>query len=174
MRRRMILGVALACCALPWSAGGYARPSEPAKGAALLDAIVDCRSRSEQAARLACYDRASADLVAARETRGLQVVDAAEGEEKRRSVFGLAPAEQVRRADVAPPIAKLDGVIARVTPFGRDNFTLTLSDNSVWRTTDGARISPAAGDSISIRRAAMSSYLASFGGARGIRIKRLR
>jgi hypothetical protein len=86
----------------------------------------------------------------------------------------LPAAEQLRRTAATAPVLKIDSLITRVVNAGRDTFTLLLADGSVWRTSERARVPPETGDKITIRRAAMGSFLASFAGGRGVRIERLR
>ena len=56
----------------------------------LFEALVHCRSITDDAARLQCFDTAAANLQAATERRDVVVVDRAQVRESRRRLFGLA------------------------------------------------------------------------------------
>lgn len=156
---------------------GTAVAQSPADGPSLVEAVSNCRKIASQNERLACFDRASAALDAARADQGLVIMDKAQIREKRRSLFGFqlpkinlfggksdAPEEEIK---------ELTSTIRNVSPSGRDNFTLRLADNSVWRTTERSKVDPKRGDTILIRRAALGSYRAKVAGGLAVRIQRV-
>ncbi len=147
------------------------------KGETLLDAVTRCRTVSDTARRLACYDAAAGELASARSNNEVTVLSRDEVAQKRRSLFGLVlPDVNLfgRGAERMPAVEELDSTVARLAVAGRDVFTVTMADGTVWRTTERARINPAAGDKVHIRRGALGSYLASFAGGRSVRIERVR
>ena len=145
-------------------------------GERLIAAVTQCRTVADPAERVACYDRAAAALAQASGDGSLTVMGREEVAAKQRSLFGLAanatPTD--RRAPAIPQVDTLDSTVSRRVLAGRDEFAITLADGSVWRTLEKARIDPEAGDPVHIRRGAMNGYLASFKGARAVRIERVR
>lgn len=157
----------------PWAAA----QGRIGSGERVIDAVAACRGEQDGARRLACYDRAADDLIAARQRNELTILSPAEVKEGQRAVFGLPVSEQrlygAKAAKIAP-IETLDSTVTRLSRAGRDTFTVVLEDGSVWRTTERARYEPAVGNSVHIKRGALGSYLGSFNDARSVRIERIR
>lgn len=151
---------------------GAARP--PA-----LVRLVDCRGITDTTARLACYDREVAALDAAEARKDLVVVDREQLSKTRRTLFGLTLPNLSVFGDDSPDaeaFAKLDTKIktARQNPYGK--WTFVLEDGATWSQVDSRNlgVDPRPGDDISIRRAAMGSYLANVNKQIAIRVQRLR
>lgn len=142
----------------------------------------DCRLIAADEARLACYDSVfggPADVPGSRPTIPI------EGD-PRQSVpavpsgsdqdFGLTP-EQSRSklADVPPPVLQINSRVSRIVEIQRDRFLLTLENGQIWLQIEPTpRQRFQAGDAITIRKAALNSYLAS--GERtgtGVRVRRI-
>lgn len=160
--------------------GGAAGAGEsPPAGA--LDTLLACRGIGEDAARLACFDRAASSLAAAQAGGSVVVVDRARVEAARRQAFGfsipsLADILPAARADAAETRV-LKQVEAEVVAarLGRDGkWLLSLNDGSVWRQTDTESVlrPPRAGSRVVIKSAALGSYLLSVDGQRSVRARR--
>lgn len=169
-----------------WAAGaamlllagsGAAQAPASSDGTSLIEAVSNCRKIADQSSRLACFDQAAAALETARVNQGLVIMDKAQIREKRRSLFGfqLPKINLFGSKNDAPEeeIEELTSTIRSVSRAGRDNFTLRLADNSVWRTTEPSKIDPETGDAIVIRRAALGSYRAKVAGRLAVRIQRV-
>ncbi|MCJ1962488.1 hypothetical protein MTR65_17480, partial [Novosphingobium sp. 2637] len=78
------LGAALALTPL---AAGAQESGEPP---AALRGLAQCRALTDDAARLACFDRESAALLAASDTGAVAIVDEDEARQVRRSLYGFA------------------------------------------------------------------------------------
>ena len=151
----------------------YADRANPAEGDAPPPAfqnLIDCRSTTDDAARLACYDKQVAALAAARENRDVVIVDREQIRKTRRSLFGLTlPKLDIFGSDKdsereEEEFVQIETTIASASQ--RDgHWTITLEDGARWRQTDTRPLvrEPARGVPIKIRRAAMGSFLANVG-----------
>lgn len=175
MNRNLIKVISVAFAVQAGVAAAQSAPT-PDRGVRLVEAVTDCVGIADPTSRLACYDKASAALVAAQRRRDITVLSREEVTEKRRSLFGL-PVDDRKLfgggADVAP-IETLEAKVTRVTVAGRAMFTVTLADNTVWRTTEPMRDEPVVGDDARIRRGTLGGYFGTFNRGRGVRIERVR
>ncbi|RPI14783.1 MAG: hypothetical protein EHM60_05885 [Lysobacterales bacterium] len=89
--------------------------------------------------------------------------------------FGLTPEQQQRRKPEKPPeIESVESRVTAVKPLQYDRFRLTLENGQVWSQTEPTprqRFYP--GDTITIRKAALGSYMATGPkSSGGIRVRR--
>jgi hypothetical protein len=167
----LIFAAAAAAAAAVQPGVGNSPPASPA----VVSAVSACRAIAEPGARLACFDRAAESLDAAISRREVVAITRNEVRQTRRSLFGF-------------PVGKLpffggsDGEeereitakIASARALGYEKWRIRLDSGAVWDTIEDVdRNSPAAGDSVRIRRAALGSYLLSIDGQRGVRARRV-
>ena len=130
------LTIAAAMLALPVVVAGQDTP-------AVVTAVYQCRTLSDDAARLACFDKAAAELEQAQNARAL--------------VFG--------DEDAFPRFegAELKGKIVEVRPNRAGQYVLTMPDGTRWLQTEWTKFmfDPKAGDAILIRKGLTGSYRAS-------------
>jgi hypothetical protein len=141
----------------------------------VVDDLAACRAVADPAARLACFDKTAAALIAARERKDVVVLDREEVRKTRRSLFGFTlPRIKLfgDGEDDAEAIKELTGTAASVVPAERDFYAVKLDDGSRWQTIEAARFPPKAGQTVRIKRAAMGSFMAAFNGGRWVRVKR--
>jgi hypothetical protein len=148
-------------------------PSPPAPP---LAALLECRARTEDAARLACFDAAAAAFGKAAENGDLMVVDRAQIERARQEAFGFRlPALTLldREGEEAPQsrVAMVRSV--RVANDG--GLLIELDDGAVWRQTDQRTLGrrPRPGSKAEIRRGALNSYFMSLDGQPSLRARRV-
>jgi len=145
-----------------------------------LGAIDACRAIAADPARLACFDREAAALLAATESGQVSVVDRADMRAARRSLFGFAlPRLPFFSGDrsAEDAIDQLESTIRSVQPLENGRYRMTLTaDNAVWETTEATmRLrSPRSGDKIVIKKAALGSYFLRIGGQVGIKGQRVK
>lgn len=145
-----------------------------------LSAISACRAIAEDPARLACFDRETAALLAATQSGQLSVVDRADMKAARRSLFGFSLPKLPffsgdKSADETPE--QIESTIRSVQLIDRDRYRLSLADgNAVWETTESKmRLdTPRAGDKIVIRKASLGSYFLRIGGQIGVKGRRIK
>jgi hypothetical protein len=163
--------------------GVLAAPAEAAprqdKGAPpspVVDAIAACRSITDNGARLACYDQASARFTDAVGKGELIVMDKAEVKQTRRSLFGFTlPRIRLFRGDEGPDQDELTAKVASASGIGYDKYRIRIEDGAVWETTEGSAMitPPRAGDTVVIKRGPLGSYMMRIAGQRAVRAKRV-
>jgi hypothetical protein len=160
------------------AAGRPAGPSvPPVERPEAFEALVKCRAITEDAARLRCFDQATAALQQAAEKRDIVIVDRAQVRQTRRTLFGL---ELPRLAlfgggdEKGEEVSELDGIIASARDAGNGRWLVHLEDGSTWLQVDDNVIAvwPKAGQKVLIKRAALGSYMMRVNGQPGVRVKR--
>lgn len=147
-------------------------------------APADCRAIADDAERLACYDRTFGSVAgdtgisAGPAKTGAASPDApqAPAPKSREEEFGLTleQLEQTRK-EGPPTIDLIESQVVAVDVLPRDRFLLKLENGQRWVQVEPTPRQPFyVGDSITIRKAAVGSFLAS--GARtgtGVRVRRI-
>lgn len=150
------------------------QPRSPA-----LTRLVGCRDLAAPEERLACYDREVAALDAAEARHDVVVVDRDQLRKTRRTLFGLTLPNLSIFGDDSPDEEGVQRIEAKIktvsqTPYGK--WIFELDDGARWAQTDSRELPiwPKPGQTISIRKAAMGSYLANVNDQIAIRVERLR
>ena len=149
-----------------------AKPGD-SKRAPLLTAVTQCRTVSDPAARLACFDESVAALDRAESDKAVVVIDRQQVREARRSLFGISlPATGLFGGDNDLPQIETTLKSASVDESGRWSFV--LADGARWTQSDDLVIArrPRANDRVIIKRAALGSFRLSVGGQPGVKAKR--
>jgi hypothetical protein len=146
----------------------------------VVDDVVACRALPDQLERLACYDR-TVPVLAASHAQGEVIIAGKEDVRKaREGLFGLnLSAERLfgaRKADDDASPRQIDALITSARQNRRGQWIFTIDSGAQWAQLDDRILyrSPEPGSSrISIREAAIGSYLANVDGQRAIRVKRV-
>lgn len=178
MTRKLILCAAL-LAGLPAAALAQSS-SAPQPQPELLEALTRCRTIADPAAKLQCFEAATAALEQAVERREVMVVDREQVREGRRRLFGLAlPSLPVFGGgdddeDDEDEVKSLEGVVASVSWNSFGKLVIRLEDGGVWHQTDDRHlgVEPRRGHAVVITRAALGSYMMRVNGQPGIRVKR--
>ena len=156
-------------------APGLAAAAEPAGRAQAFQAVLDCKKVADPAARLACYDAATARMGEA-ETKGdIVVIDRAQASAAHREAFGLhVPSLDFVAKALAPgEMDRVSGVVQSARADASGRWTFALEDGAIWRMIDGDLLRPPhAGSKVSIRRAALGSFMMNVDGQPGVRVHR--
>jgi hypothetical protein len=173
--KQYTLIAALAVVAAP--AAVSAAPKLPTQPPAAYSALLRCRTMTDAAARLACFDSAVAALDAAARNRELVVVDRDQIRKTRRSLFGLdLPNFRLfgDDEDEAEEVKTIEGVVASVGSDANARYIIRLKDGSIWRQMDGNTLGrgPRPGFKVVINRTMTGSYMMRVEGQPGIRVKR--
>jgi len=145
-----------------------------------LSAIEACRAVAADSARLACFDREAAALLAASRSGELSVVNRAEARAARRSLFGFALPKLPffagdKSADEVPDV--LESTIVSAREIANDRYRIQIAaGDAVWETTE-SRLSfraPRGGERIVIKKAALGSYFLRVEGQIGIKGRRVK
>jgi len=166
------IAVALASLASSAQAAGPVKTDRPA----VLKSILDCRARTADAERLACYDAAVAAMNRAETAGDVIIIDRQQAQAARRQAFGL-DLSALTIFDRGEERSETERVVGEVASAhqGRDGrWTVVLADGAVWRQIDDQSVSkgPRKGSNAEIRRAAMGSYFMKLDGQRAIRARR--
>ena len=162
-------------------------PATPRDGPArvpVLQALYDCRSLTDAAQRLACFDARVAAVETAETARDIRVIDRAEVRETRRGLFGLSLGnlgsifgrDDSRDAPSRPDeVEQIEATIASVGTNASGRWVLILDNQQRWVQTGGSTgRSPRTGMPVVIRRAALGSFIATVADRPGIRVIRER
>ncbi len=152
-------------------------PTQNAQIAPLARQVIDCRRIAAVDARLACYDKATADFETAATRRDIVVLDKGDVNRTRRSLFGFAfpklPFLSNSGKDVDEGPKEVESSISSVRSEGNDRYVLALADGATWRTIEAIGFTPKVGDKVRIRQAALGSYMMNIDGWRAVRATRI-
>lgn len=142
----------------------------------MFDKLVACRTISDPAQRLACYDAQVSALDAAEKNDDLVIMDRKQVQETRRSLFGFTlPRFSLggKKLDEKDDTSEIETTVQSIRRVGYGwSFTLA-EDAGTWETSDGLASAPKVGDRIRIKKAMMGSFLGSVGFNRGVRFRRV-
>ena len=138
-----------------------------------FDAVVDCRKIVDPGERLACYDKAVADLDTAEKSREVVVVDREQVTEARRSVFGLK-LPKIRLFGGGDDVDQVESVITSVSRNRNGQLVFTIEDGARWEQTDnhtvvGVRV----GTRVTLRRGVLGTFFAKFQGSTSAKVARI-
>jgi hypothetical protein len=149
------------------------------------DAIYSCASKTVDAERLACFDKAVADLRGAETTGKVRTVDLAAVEKIERESFGFSlPSltEVFRRssgegdAKDAPVENISSGIKSLIVNKITRKATIRLENGQTWEQIDSEELSRSKvrkAKQAEIRRAALGSFLMNIDGGTAIRVRRV-
>ena len=174
---------AVAGAALVLTSTATLAKSEPADAGQIPDVlgrVLECRAITDEKARLACFDNSIAALDRARQQNDVVIFSKEDVRDAKRGLFGLSlPKIRLfggRDGDEneQEEFSELTTTVAGVGR-GQRGLVLRLADGAVWEQTDSVYLGNVQqGDTITIKRAALGSYMAKVGGSRGARVKRIK
>ena len=154
-------------------AAAFAQAGASAPPPDVFSRVTACRGIAENSARLACFDGAVAALAQAQAAREVVVVDRAQVQETRRSLFGLALPEVGRLFGEGQETA-IEASITDVRQDQAGRTTFQVDGGAVWTQTEGRRLRARTGMKVRIRRGALGSFIANIGDQTGVRVIRQR
>jgi hypothetical protein len=165
--------IALTMCGNPI----VALASEPAEATApppTYQAVLDCRTVADNAARLACFDKSVSALEAGTRARDVVVIDRATIRATKRGLFGInLPRLNMFGGNDDVEVDQIESTISGTRSTSDGLSVFILADGSRWQQTDGRFTYPRQGQPILIRRAAMGSFMARVNNQPGVRVARL-
>ncbi len=173
---------AVALTAFWGSAAHAAKPAnmDPVGRAAVIQAVSDCRKITEDAARLACYDKAAGALDQA-ETQGqVVVIDREQAKAVRRQAFGFSmPSLSIfsrgtTKTDEGVDHLTLDIESAHRTSDGR--WVFVAANGAVWRQTEDAEIfnDPHKGSVLLVKSGLLGGFFCKIDGQPQVRCERVK
>ena len=157
-----------------------AQPVEGSGPPPVVGAVLSCKTLTDSAARLQCYDQAVAQFEAATTRGELLLVDRQQVRRTRQRLFGLTlPDINIfggrERSEDQP--RSITGEVAEASnDRGRSPWIVTLRDGAVWAQTDGTMLAlePRPGTPVVINRGLVGNYIMRIGRQPGIRVRRVR
>ncbi len=149
----------------------------------LIESLRSCRAIVPDDQRVACYDRAADALLRAERDRDIVVMDRAEVQKAKRSLFGFSlPSIKLFGDDDARDgrrggdgaLKQLTGTLRSSTSLPGGLLRFTLDDGGVWETTEQVMAPLRTGDAVTIKAGALGSYIATAPGRRSVKVRRLR
>jgi hypothetical protein len=145
--------------AAPAAASPTADPQRPPLPAELLQ----CRSETDAARRLTCFDR--------------EIARAAPSAEERFGYRGEVARESIEREKAATPtLERLQGKVESMSATPSGDWVITLDNGQMWgQVPTGARFSLRVGDAVTITPGALGSFLLrKDAGGGSVRVRRRR
>ena len=145
--------------------------------------LLQCRSITQDAERLACFDRQVGAIDAAAQRDEVVVLDKSELNKTRKTLFGfsfpklpfLGGGEEDDSGEAkVDGVDQIEAVITSVRSLGYGKWQIGLEDGAVWATTEAISArDPKVGQKIELKRAAMGSFMGKVEGGRAVRMKRV-
>ena len=156
----------------------------PPERVATVQALADCRKLTEDSARLACYDKAVAALDQAEARGDIVVVDRDQARKVRRQAFGLSlPSLSLfdkgesddEKGESDDELNNMTAQVASARQDGTGRWTVRLDSGATWTQVDTSplRRTPKPGMPVTIRRAALGSFMMKIGDQHAVRAKRV-
>ena len=157
-----------------------AQPAESSAPPPVVGAVLACRTLTDAAARLHCFDQAVAQFEAAATRGELLLVDRQQVRRTRQRLFGLTlPDINIfggrERSEDQP--RSVTGEIASAShDRSGGGWIVTLRDGAVWAQTDSTMLAlePRAGTPVVINRGLVGNFIMRVGRQPGIRVRRVR
>ncbi|RYG20485.1 MAG: hypothetical protein EON96_00925 [Caulobacteraceae bacterium] len=166
---------ALAVLAVAGSAPPQAAPAAQQRPE-MLERLAACRTVTESAARLTCYDAAAAALDTAQRQGDLVIMDRAGVNETRRQLFGfdLTDLPNMFGGTPSAELSAIETTLTSAARAGEGRWVFRLADGSTWRQIDSepVRFQNRSGQEVRVRKASLGSFLMTVGGSRAVRVRR--
>ncbi len=156
---------------------GVAAPRAKDVASGIITELTTCKTIADNAARLACFDAATAKLAEATAKGDVKIVDREDIRATRRSLFGFElPHVAFFKGDdtAADTPSEIDTTIKNVGPSEYGKVTLTMDDGAVWRTTEPLPRDPRAGMAVHLKRGALGNYFMRVAAMRSVSAQRIR
>lgn len=142
-----------------------------------IDALRQCQTITDDAARLACFDGAVGSIVTATEEGEVTVVDREDVRETRRSLFGFNVPEGaiLGSGEDDEEETELETTIASVRYTGRRQARITTAEGAVWEINNipQRQRQIRSGDTVVFRKATLGYYFLRINGQRGVKGRRV-
>lgn len=178
MRKAVTGIILLGSLAIP-GAIALAKDAKQPPVSRMTEKLVACRALTDDAARLACFDREVAAFDTAVRDKKVAVIDREDMRKTRRGLFGISLPRIKLFGDAdddEPEIKEIVGIIKSKSQGEGGRIVFTLEDGAVWAQTDDYPVFYAVkpGQKVTIKKASFTSYFADFEKAPTVRAKRLR
>src|SRR5437867_4654036 len=138
--------------------------------------LIGCRSITDSAQRLACYDRQAEAVSQALASKELVVIDKARANAAKRSLFGFSiPDFGGLFGGGGDEVTEIAGTVTKASQDGYGAWIVTLADGSTWYQQDDAPLGlpPEKGNKVVVHRGSFGAFFLRVGDQPGIRVKRI-
>ncbi len=136
--------------------------------------VLDCQKLPDATARLACFDRSVSTMAAASQNKDLVIIDRATIRETKRGLFGISlPKIKLFGGNDDVEVNSIESTISSAYAARDGNSVFVLADGSRWKQTDGRFTYPKPGQAITVKRAALGSFMANVNKQPGVKVIRL-
>jgi hypothetical protein len=140
----------------------------------IYQAVLDCKSVTDAAERLTCYDRTVESMAMASTKRDLVVMERSTIKQAEKGLFGLSlPSIKIFGGNDDDAVTEIESTISSVRRDINDALIITLADGARWRQIDSQPQMAKVGDKIKIRKAALGSFFANINGRSGFKMSRM-
>ena len=144
---------------------------------AQVTALLNCRTITDSAERLACYDKTAATIGEAVARRDLVVMDRESVKKTKRGLFGFAIPNLgiFGDDDNEVEIKQIEGTVVS-TAFNADGgYIFRLADGSRWSQMDSKpfAIPPRSGDKVVVKKGSLGSFFLTIEGMAGVKVRRI-
>lgn len=144
----------------------------------IVDELAACRAITGDVERLACFDKASETLVAARKKGDLLVLDREVVVQRKKARFGLALTDGNVFGggveDQATEVKEVESTIREVGDASYGRYNIGLANGMVWQTTEPVPVPPKAGAPIKLEKALLGAFKATINKRHAVKVKRLK
>lgn len=163
-----------AICAALISAPAIAKDDDDVAKPQVYLELVNCKGIADSAARLACFDAASAKMEQAAEAKDIVILDRAEVRKTKRSLFGfLLPKLPFFDDDKEDEFTNIETTFSSITPIGYGKYQFQIPDGGTWETTEPAKGNLREGQKVKIKRGSVGGFLMQIGSGGYVRVKRV-
>ena len=146
-------------------------------GDSRYEALVNCRTITDNTARLACYDEKAADFAAAQKSGDVVVLDRKKIVEAKRQAFGLPGFDILKLVEHpghAVEMASIEFRLASVKRTGQGGWIFVSEDGQVWNSIEHPDVfpEPKAGDMAKVTHGALGSFFLKAGDCDAVRVAR--
>lgn len=144
-------------------------------------ALQQCRTMTDTAARLACYDRAVDALNAATASNEVVIVERQEVRKVRKGLFGFSLPKvgfltgNANNAEDKADLSELQGVITASRSIGNGKWRFSVENGGTWETveTNMGFTDPLPGRKVLLEAGSLGSYFAKVEKGRRVQARRI-
>ena len=158
------------------ASASVARPIPNASTPQTVQQLIACRSVTDSAQRLACYDRQAETLSRAIASKDVVVIDKQRATAAKRSLFGFSiPDFGGLFGGGDNDVKEIASTVSNVRQDSYGAYIVTLADGSTWYQQDDSPLGlgPVRGDKVVVARGSFGAFFLRVAGQPGIRVKRI-
>lgn len=174
--RSLVMGLAVSALSFSPALAESRKKPAPPPSPELFEALESCRAISENATRLACFDRSAAKLSAAVDAKQIVVIEEKEVKKTKRSLFGFRLPDLSIFGGNENDAEEEKTLTTTIKTLGRaegGRWNIGIPEGAVWQTTEGFSFIPKVGEALEIKAGLMGGYFVKVGNRRAVRAKRI-